>query len=261
LGDREEESMNPPSVTCVCLTRGRFKFLREALQCFLDQDYSDAKLLIFNNHPVPITCDCPNVQVVNETGFSSLGEIYEKAYSLTTSEYIHDWADDDLYMPFAVSAAVVGIYGSKMLAFKPIRSWVSLKQKDYSLSGNWFEASHIYDGDFLRAERLDKSTPACFIKTLSRLQAEGRHLSGLALPYYVFQWDIPVFHISGLMGTVSQEENLRRFNEREQDTGGGLPLEPSSVDHHWKRLMEFAPRFLPANDVESLRVRLGNHLR
>ena len=41
-------------VTCLCPTYGRFARLREALACFLAQDYPNKRLIILNDAPVPI---------------------------------------------------------------------------------------------------------------------------------------------------------------------------------------------------------------
>ena len=44
-----------PWVTCLCPTYGRFERLREALACFLAQDYPNRRLIILNDAPHRLT--------------------------------------------------------------------------------------------------------------------------------------------------------------------------------------------------------------
>ena len=54
-------SEKKPLVSCLTATAGRFSVLREAVACFLAQDYPEKELVILNNHPTPLVCDLPGV--------------------------------------------------------------------------------------------------------------------------------------------------------------------------------------------------------
>src|SRR6266852_2684068 len=54
-------------IDCLMGTYGRHSLVCEALACFLQQSaISNATLLIYNQHPVPLGFDHPKVRVVNE---------------------------------------------------------------------------------------------------------------------------------------------------------------------------------------------------
>jgi len=42
-------------VSCVCCTYGRFTLLKRSVACWLNQDYDDAELIIFNTAKEPLS--------------------------------------------------------------------------------------------------------------------------------------------------------------------------------------------------------------
>ena len=54
-------------IDCLMGTYGRHALACEALACFLQQsELSNATLLVYNQHPVPLRVEHPKVRVVNE---------------------------------------------------------------------------------------------------------------------------------------------------------------------------------------------------
>ena len=68
-------------------------------KCLLEE------LIILNNHPVPLICHLPQVTIINEPGYPSLGDCRNRLLELATGEYVRTWDDDDLYLPTAKSPA------------------------------------------------------------------------------------------------------------------------------------------------------------
>ena len=91
-------------IDCVMGTYGRYSLAREALACFLQQSaLSQATLLIYNQHPVPLHFDHPRVRVINEIEPpQALRYLKQRMFELAdpTADFIHGLEDDDLYLPW-----------------------------------------------------------------------------------------------------------------------------------------------------------------
>ena len=57
--------------------------------------------IILNNHPEPLKCDLPQVQIYNEPGYETLGDCRNRLLELASGEFVRTWDDDDLYMPWS----------------------------------------------------------------------------------------------------------------------------------------------------------------
>ncbi len=104
-----------PSVTALCPTYGRFERLRDAVACFLLQDYPGEKhLLVLNDAPVPIALgsapDC--VHVVNHpVRFPTLGHKRQALLEAAGTPLVAHWDDDDLYLPWHLTMCVSALTG------------------------------------------------------------------------------------------------------------------------------------------------------
>jgi hypothetical protein len=91
-------------IDCLMGTYGRHALACEALACFLQQsELSNATLLVYNQHPVPLRFNHPRVRVVNEAPpVGSLRHIRKRMLELSdpSADLIHWWEDDDLYLPW-----------------------------------------------------------------------------------------------------------------------------------------------------------------
>ena len=91
-------------IDCLMGTYGRYSLVCEALACFLKQTaLSQATMLIYNQHPVPLQFDHPRVRVVNEAPPpGSLRFIRDRMHQRAdpSADLIHWWDDDDLYLPW-----------------------------------------------------------------------------------------------------------------------------------------------------------------
>jgi hypothetical protein len=82
--------------------------VEEAIESFLRQDYADKELLVLNDCAAQwLTCDTPGVTVVNlPRRFRSVGEKRNAAVGLSTGDVVMGWDDDDISLPWRMSASV-----------------------------------------------------------------------------------------------------------------------------------------------------------
>lgn len=207
--------------------------LREAVTCFLEQDYENKELIILNNHPVGLRVDLPQVTIINRPGFPTLGDCRNFLLNMAKGEFVRTWDDDDLYMPWAISQGVEGmLIGNSCDAFKPHLSWFS--KGDWpnvimELGGNQYEASWTTWTDVAKKHGY-KSSGGDEHSPLFAMAIREETVR----PSYIYRWDTPLHRISGLLGSVTIEEQHRIHMEANQDHGDGIPLTPVDLSPYWE---------------------------
>jgi glycosyltransferase involved in cell wall biosynthesis len=207
--------------------------LREAISCFLEQDYKDKELIVLNNHPVRLAQpNLPQVRIINKSGFPTLGDCRNFLLNMAKGEFVRTWDDDDLYLPWAISQGVEGILtGEACDAFKPQLSWWSRANLQYEIGGNQYEASWTLWTDVAKrhgykASGGDEHSPLFNIQIREEV----------VRPSYVYRWDTPLHRISGLLGSVTIEEQHRIYMEANQDHGDGIPITPVDLSVYWEAI-------------------------
>ena len=106
--------MTTPTVTCLCPTYGRLECLRDALACFLLQDYPGKRLLIMNDAAIPIYCDgLEEVLVINVAArMQTLGHKRQALLKCAQTDGVAHWDDDDLYLPWHLSSLTERLMGA-----------------------------------------------------------------------------------------------------------------------------------------------------
>lgn len=109
--------------TALMCTYGRHFFLERSVRMFLEQDYENKHLVIFQNSPVFQTMhqEYPNVTLVNQTGFDTVGDVFEEAikHIPDDTDLVFVWDDDDIYFRNHLSNGVAGIKKYNKLGYKP----------------------------------------------------------------------------------------------------------------------------------------------
>jgi len=122
--------------TALMCTYGRHQFVERSVRMFLEQDYENKHIVIFQNSPEFQTMheEYPNITLVNQTGFETMGNVYEEAikHMPLDTDLVFVW-DDDIYFPNHISNGVAGILKYKKLAYK----------HKFSLMRNKYEISTI----------------------------------------------------------------------------------------------------------------------
>jgi len=231
-----------PPVTCLCPTYGRFERLRDAVACFLLQDYARKRLVILNDAPQPLVGETPeSIRVVNRPErYPTLGHKRQALLEMADTSLVAHWDDDDLYLPWHISrcAEMLQTQGAGCVKARAAW-WASGPRSDLRVVGvrhNVFEGQMVFDR--AQALRLGGYPPrvsgqaAALLGAFSRAgllhtwEPEPRDIS------YVYRWGDGVHHISGGGDT---EAAHCRFGQRNADFGHGQPLLPDADPAAWAR--------------------------
>jgi hypothetical protein len=210
--------------------------LREAVSCFVEQDYENKELIILNNHEVPIVCNLPQVTVINGEHYPTLGDCRNRLLELASGHYVRTWDDDDLYLPWAISQGVSN-FSDDADIWQPDKSWSWHKDKNtLDFRGNVYEASWTILASsaktvgFLPCSGGNEHAP---LKSLKRTRGHVSPSQGS----YVYTWGSGLCHISGTLGHKNGIEwRTKRWMKLNDDHGNGEPLVPISLGHYWTML-------------------------
>lgn len=103
-------------ISVLCPTYNRPELLEEMVACFLRQTFTDAELIILNDHPQKIVFDHPRVHVINhKTRYRTFGDKRNATVALARGEYLAFWDDDDIYLDthLAELVAMLGLFRGK----------------------------------------------------------------------------------------------------------------------------------------------------
>jgi glycosyltransferase involved in cell wall biosynthesis len=93
--------MNSPLISAVMVTYARTHHVEEAIQCFLDQTFENAELLIYNTCPEQtLSFDHPRIRIINaDARPHSLSDARNDAIEQARGKYIITFDDDCIYLP------------------------------------------------------------------------------------------------------------------------------------------------------------------
>lgn len=160
-----------PKVQCVMTTYGRFTCVERSIKCFLEQDYQNKHLLIWNTAPIPLilgeSLKNKNISIVNQqaeihTGnkYSEVGTIRQDAFN-----YVYDaksiyicWDDDDIYTSKQhISRGVEHLLKSGKPAWKPFKSYFTNDGGEtFDSMNNAFEASVLTWMSYVKEYKFNK---------------------------------------------------------------------------------------------------------
>lgn len=246
-----------PLVSCLCLTYARPAHLREAVWCFLQQDWPNKELVIINDHPEPLYLErlYPGVHLHNlPHRLSSLGAKRNYSAEIAQGDYLLTWDDDDLVLPWRISLSMHHMLAApdKWL-FRPTRGWVSSNNRDYAIreygshnqtayrraafdhAGGYSDMNSGQDADF--DSRIPKDR-------WIRYQAPVHELC------YVYRWAIDVHHISGLgFDKPGKPTAWDRIAQLTAGKPGGGTITPGFDRDYWQDLAKAAAS-IPGVDPE-----------
>ena len=196
-------------VDCLMGTYGRYSFTCEALACFLQQTaLSQATLLIYNQHPIPLRFDHPRVRIVNEIrAVSSLRHIRQRMHELAapSADLIHWWDDDDLYLPWHLEDCLRHV--ADHVAWKPASSWMMDGNEKVWRHANTFEGSWIFRAEYLKAAPLhthpNYTDHPVILQTVEAGRLARTELGGLAS--YIYRWGTGAQHVSAYGASNDQK--------------------------------------------------------
>lgn len=228
--------MSDLRIYCLCLTAGRHYCLERSLSFFLDQDYSNKHLIIFQNSPVPQNLndqiDLSLVTLINnnidsKTGnpYNNLGDIYNDAikHIPEDADVVNFFEDDDNRPTYFLSEGIKGYKRAVELgkkAFKPntclIRSADKIEPVQNVLEGSWF-----VNAQFIKEKGFKSGVNVTHHEgwTLPLIQEQLFLCDDLNTPDYVYNWgeSIQVYKTSGAGETWNNFDNYHRFSQDHGD--------------------------------------------
>ncbi|WP_442587807.1 glycosyltransferase family 2 protein [Pedobacter sp. AW31-3R] len=123
--------MEQPLISCIMPTANRSKFIPQAIEYFLNQDYKNAELIIIDDGRVSVknlVPDHPRIHYFYSAPLGTIGIKRNVACEKANGELIMHWDDDDYYAPNWISSMTTAFLTSgadiaglnRVLFFSPI---------------------------------------------------------------------------------------------------------------------------------------------
>jgi hypothetical protein len=243
-----------PPITCLCPTYGRFDRLRDAVACFLLQDYEGyRKLLILNDAALPIRlCEAggidyggegmAQVQVLNNRArFMTLGHKRQALLEAAGTPLVAHWDDDDLYLPWHLQMCVAALQAQSWASCaKPGAAWFATGPRAapqvHGIRHNVFEGQMVFrQEEALALGGYPPKVSGQAAALLAAFKRAGKLYTWNPAPEdtsYVYRWADGLAHVSGKGDT---EDSHRLFGAQNQDFGARQPLIPAGDPIAWAR--------------------------
>lgn len=229
-----------PPITCLCPTYGRFERLRDAIACFMSQDYpGEKRLLILNDAPQPLRLapgrplEGWGVRIVNRPmRFETLGRKRQALLEMARTPLVAHWDDDDLYLPWHLTECVRTLRANQGAACVKARSawWCVGPREAPRLVGvrrNVFEGQMVFD----RAAALRLGGYPSLDSGQAKALLDAFRRAGLLYEWdpprsrlsYVYRWADGIGHVSA---PARSPDGASAFAARNHDFGVGRPLIP-----------------------------------
>ena len=225
-------------VSLVCTTYRRFRCVERIIEQYLQQDYPNKELIIFNTdteNPMRLdpSMEGLNIKLINnsidyETGqpYTNRGAICRDAVTHARGALFMLMDDDDIYLPWYVRQAVDGIVSNGKDAWKPEKSFFAAPGK-LELTMNTLEASVIVRMGRIREIGFRQDVTGYEgLSWYTRLRDErelDEHFTNY-IPAYCFNWSDPS-DMAGhkQSGDINNPDNFENHKLRSGDISN-LPL-------------------------------------
>ena len=224
-------------VSCVMTTYRRFNCVERSMSMFLNQDYQDKELIIFNtdiDYPLSLPSSPNNIKIINNgidfiTGlpYTNVGAIRRDALTFASGDYYYCYDDDDIYLPWYISQGVDGIKRTGRKAWKPIKSFYK-HRNGIEPAKNTLEASVIVDIKEVNF-RLETGSEGLGWYIPLRDSGQLDENDSNSIPAYAFNWADPIE-----IGGHKQSGDINN---------------PNCFEDHKKLTVDFAKRPLEIVDV------------
>lgn len=223
-------------VSFVCTTYRRYSCVERIIEQFLQQDYPNVELIIFNTdyeHPMRLSDNLFNdlgqkkfivinnhLDYVTGKPYTNRGSICWDAIARATGDYFMLADDDDVYLPWHIRQAVDGIEANGKDAWKPKNSLFA-RPGHVELCQNTLEASVIVKMNRIR--EIGFRTDITGYEGLSwytKLRDEGQlnEHEEKFVPSYCFNWSDPS-EIAGhkQSGDINNPNNFENHKKHSND--------------------------------------------
>lgn len=239
-------------VCAITATCGRHTCVERCLSFFLNQDYVDRHLLIYQNSEVHQTLDkkidksvvtLVNQHIDSITGkrYETLGAIYNDAlkYVPEDTDVIIFMDDDDIFLPNHISNGVEGLKRAMLRsdrpykAYKPSKAYFRHSAGITEVEGNTMEPSIFVLASHIREYGFSLKTTEQHLQWVHPLVGDGTiFVDPEATSTLIYNWgdnSIPTFKTSGDFHNPHNFENYRNFSQDH----GDLILSPQDVSYYY----------------------------
>ena len=260
-----------PSITAICSTYGRHARLKDAIACFLLQDYvgekrlhilndAEAPLWLTADHGTEIEIDDKTViSLCNAPHFSTVGAKKQSLLDAVTTDLVAHWEDDDLYLPWHLTFLT-----STLLAnpdhecANPIKAWRMTGSTDslvecYVQSGNYDGQMVFYPKTAVPYRDHTRSIELPLLKDYGARKKLFLWHAALSDMSYVYRYYDGIKHLCRSGKAI--ENTRRRWEKLNRDFGDEVPLLPEADCIVWaKERISFLFHFL----ADSAKFRFDN---
>lgn len=223
-------------ISVVTLTYRRHKFLEEAIQSFLLQDFDGvAEMVVVNDCPhVTYEIDNDRVRIINlNKRFSSIGKKLEYAMKQCKYDHVYRLDDDDLLTSWALSQTAKYITENPDYDIYRCKSHYLYTNNIYNGIGGSVNNGNCYSREFIN--KID--FPDVSIGEDSEITF-GRNAKiytiDTDLPSMIYRWGMGTTHISGI-GNYDSDYIYNVVDSNTSETGHTI-LHPKFILDHYSQL-------------------------
>lgn len=243
-------------VTAITATCGRHTCLERIVSFFLQQDYQNKHLLIYQNSEIPqildSSIDTANITLINnhidsKTGkrYETLGAIYNDAlkYIPSDTEVVVHMDDDEIVLPYYLSEGVEGYKRAIEInksAYKPKKSYFR-NNNGIALIENTLEPSIFVSLSHLKEFGYSNLSTEQHLQWVDPLVYGAKILVDEAgKPGLCYNWgdNFPTFKTSGDCRNPSNFENYRTFSQDHGDQIITL-IDQLQLDRYYNEIYTF----------------------
>lgn len=184
-------------------TYRRFNCVERSISMFLNQDYENKELIIYNTdtqYPISLDetfKDIHNIKIINNNidfytkkEYDNTASIRRDAKFFADGDYYITWDDDDIFFPWNIRQCVDGITKTNSLAWKPEKSFIKHFGCEPNLYFNYLEASFIVSMDAINKYGFKiGASGAEHLGWFEAIEKEGKmKVDETAIPGYCFYW-------------------------------------------------------------------------
>lgn len=239
------------TVSCIMPTFRRFHCVEKSIGYFLDQEYKDAELIIFNtdtDYPLQLGNSLlpfsDRVKIINNntdfiTGaaYTNVGALRRDSLTYASGEYYNCWDDDDIYLPWHLLQGIEGIKRTGRKAFKPKESFFRNGNRGIEIVRNVMEASIIVD---IKEVDYNLESGKEHLKWYLKLRDSGQLNENEldTIPAYCFDWSYNELAAHKQSGDIDNPDNFSRHKSKSIDYAKRR-LELIDVKDHYLPFLEF----------------------
>lgn len=234
-------------VCAITATCGRHSCLERSIRFFLDQDYAEKTLLIYQNSIVfqRLNSNTPkNVILINQCRnsanqpYTCLGEIYNDAINHVPvdTDVLIFWDDDDIFLPNHMSEGIKGLQRGGKKAYKPARS-IYKEKENLVLVSNTLEPSMFVQFSHIKKYGFKNTTSDQHLSWIEPLVRDSDiFVDPEGIPTYICDWsqEIGTFKTSG---NPYHDHNFSNYRSHSVDHGDGIitPISAAKAEIIYKQ--------------------------